>query len=444
MGDDLLCSVADGVATVTLTRPAKRNALNRAVLEGLVGAFERLEGDPTVRVVVVRGAGPAFCSGMDLDELARQQDASADPETSVVSVLRRIEQCRHPTLAVVHGDAFAGGCELALHCDLRVAAEPARFAMPLARLGLVVPFTLGQKLVEIIGPAMTRQILMVGRPLTARRAYEIGMVHEVVAAAELERAVEGLARTIAANAPLSLRGMKRTILRALAARDGIDHAVAAAPYALRVRIAEEWAMVDILSGGRLEFGLGRGYQPNEFRGFGVSMERTRERFDECLEIIRRAWTEERVTFEGEFYTVRDVRVLPKPIQKPHPPFWTAAVSPDTYTLAARKGFKILTAPSFTPWDILRKNFDAYRAAWREAQGTDAGGDIAMNKIIHVADTSKQAREDLREPTRWFFRTQADLIADPAGVPPAQYKFYRRVRENLMSLSEDKALEQAAS
>jgi len=141
--------------------------------------------------------------------------------------------------------------------------------------------------------------------------------------------------------------------------------------------------------------------------------------------------------------VRDVRVLPKPVQKPHPPFWTAAVSPDTYTLAARKGFKILTAPSFTPWDILRKNFDAYRAAWRETHGADAGGDIAMNKIIHVAETSKQAREDLREPTRWFFRTQADLIADPAGVPPEQYKFYKRVRENLLALSDDKALEQAA-
>src|SRR5881392_2240046 len=218
MGDELLCTVVDGVGTVTLNRPAKRNALNRALLDGLAASFERLEVDPAVRVVVLRGAGPAFCAGMDLDDLARQQDAQADPEASVLTVLGRIEQCRHPTLAVVHGDAFAGGCELALHCDLRVAAEPARFAMPLARLGLVVPFTLGQKLVEIIGPAMTRQILMVGRPLTARRAYEIGMVHEVVAAAELERAVEGLARTIAANAPLSLRGMKRTILRALAAQ----------------------------------------------------------------------------------------------------------------------------------------------------------------------------------------------------------------------------------
>src|SRR5437016_1160018 len=223
----------------------------------------------------------------------------------------------------------------------------------------------------------------------------------------------------------------------------IGTAVVIAPFEHPLRIAEEWAEIDILSGGRLEFGLGRGYQPSEFRGLGVSMEATRERFDESLEIVRLAWTTERLTFAGKHYRVDDVRVLPKPIQKPHPPLWTAAVSPDTYTLAARRGLKILTSPSFTPWDILRKNFDAYRAAWREAQGTDAGGDIAMNKIVHVADTSKQARDDLREPTRWFFRTQADLIADPAGVPPAQYKFYRRVRENLMSLSEDKALEQAA-
>src|SRR2546430_1310330 len=436
MGDELLCAVADGVATVTLNRPAKRNALNRALLDGLATAFERLEGDPAVRVVVVRGNGPAFCSGMDLDELARAQDARADPETSVVAVLRRIELCRHPTLAVVHGDAFAGGCELALHCDLRVAAEPARFAMPLARLGLVVPFTLGQKLVEIVGPAMTRQILFTGRPLTAPRADvyahaleearladELGF--EAVWLAEHHFSPYGICPSLAVLAAAIARETRRV---------RIGTSVIVAPFAHPLRIAEEWAMVDILSGGRIEFGLGRGYQPKEFRGLGVSMEKTRERFDECLEVIRRAWTEERVTFEGEFYTVRDVRVLPKPVQKPHPPFWTAAVSPDTYTLAARKGFKILTAPSFTPWDILRKNFDAYRAVWRETHGADAGGDIAMNKIIHVAETSKQAREDLREPTRWFFRTQADLIADPAGVPPAQYKFYRRVRQNLMSLS----------
>ena len=223
----------------------------------------------------------------------------------------------------------------------------------------------------------------------------------------------------------------------------IGTAVVVAPFAHPVRIAEEWAMVDILSGGRLDFGIGRGYQPAEFRGLAISMEKTRERFDESLELIRRAWTQERCTFEGEFFQVRDLCVLPKPVQKPHPPLWTAAVSPDTYTLAAKRGLKILTSPAFTPFDILRKNYDAYRQAWREAQGTDAGADICLNKIIHVAETSKQAREDLREPIRWFFQTQAGLIADETGVPPEQYKFYRRVRENLLSLSEDKALDQAA-
>jgi enoyl-CoA hydratase/carnithine racemase len=224
MADEVLCSIADGVATVTLNRPEKRNALNRAVLVGLDACFDRLEADRDVRVVVVRGAGPAFCAGMDLDELARLQDAAADPEAPVVATLQRIERSRHPTIAVLHGDAFAGGCELALHCDLRLAADGARLAMPLPRLGLVVPFPLGQKLVEIVGPAMTRWLLFTGRPLGARRAWEIGMVHEVVPAVDLERASGDLARGIAEAAPLALAGMKQTILRAGSAREGIEHA----------------------------------------------------------------------------------------------------------------------------------------------------------------------------------------------------------------------------
>src|SRR5881628_403222 len=130
----------------------------------------------------------------------------------------------------------------------------------------------------------------------------------------------------------------------------IGTAVVIAPFEHPLRIAEEWAEIDILSGGRLEFGLGRGYQPSEFRGLAVSMERTRERFDESYELIRRAWTQERCTFEGEFYQVRDLRVFPKPVQKPHPPLWTAAVSPETYVLAAKRGFKIQTSPAFTPLD----------------------------------------------------------------------------------------------
>ena len=224
MADEILCTIADRIATVTLNRPAKRNAMSTALLNGLRAAFAALEENRDVRVVVVRGAGTAFCSGMDLDEMKAQQAQQADPEANVIEVLQEVERSRHPTIAMVQGDAFAGGCELALHCDLRVVADVARFAMPLARIGLIVPFVLGQKIVEIVGPAYARQILFTGQPVDARRAREIGMVHEVVPAAELEAATYALARTIAGHAPLSLAGMKATIQRAIALRERIDHA----------------------------------------------------------------------------------------------------------------------------------------------------------------------------------------------------------------------------
>ncbi|HEV8441031.1 MAG TPA: enoyl-CoA hydratase-related protein [Methylomirabilota bacterium] len=224
MADELLVSVDGGIATVTLNRPDKRNALNRALLDGMRRCFDGLDENTDVRVVVVRGAGPAFCAGMDLREMDERQAAAVDPESGVTEVLGRIERSRHPTIAMLHGDAIAGGCELALHCDLRVVADGARLGMPLARIGLVVPFPLGQKLVEIVGPAFTRELLFTGRPVGARRAYEMGMVHQVVPPVELETVTYNLARSIADNAPLSLRGMKATILRAASLRERIDHA----------------------------------------------------------------------------------------------------------------------------------------------------------------------------------------------------------------------------
>jgi len=223
MPDEILTEIVDGVATVTLNRPEKRNAMSSALLRGLRTSFDELDADARVRVVVVRGAGRAFCSGMDLREMGERRGA-ADPESGVTEILQRVERSRHPTIAMVHGDAFAGGCELALHCDLRVAAESARFAMPLARLGIVVPFPLGQKLVEIVGPAAAREILLIARPFDARRAFEIGMVHRVVTAADVEATVYDMARAIAGNAPLSLAGMKAMIQRAISQRARIEHA----------------------------------------------------------------------------------------------------------------------------------------------------------------------------------------------------------------------------
>src|SRR2546427_11238915 len=111
MRDEIVWSVADGIATVTLNRPAQRNAMNAALLPGLRLCFERLDERSDVRVVVVRGAGPAFCSGMDLKEMEKQRGVNVDHESGVVAVLQRVDRCRYPTIAVLQGDAIAGRSE---------------------------------------------------------------------------------------------------------------------------------------------------------------------------------------------------------------------------------------------------------------------------------------------------------------------------------------------
>ncbi|MBM4439016.1 MAG: enoyl-CoA hydratase/isomerase family protein [Candidatus Rokubacteria bacterium] len=222
MADELLIDVADGIATLTLNRPEKRNALSESLIRKLRGSFDDLEARRDVRVVVIRGAGPVFCAGMDLKEVEAHGGLS-DPENSVVDAFQRVERSPLPSIAMVHGDAIAGGCELALHCDLRVVAESARFAMPLARIGHIVPFKLGQKLVEILGPAHTRLLLLTAKAIDGRRAYEIGMVTQAVPAADVEKATYELARTVAANAPMSLSGLKASIARAISLRESVRH-----------------------------------------------------------------------------------------------------------------------------------------------------------------------------------------------------------------------------
>lgn len=222
MADEVLCAVDDAIATVTLNRPDQRNAMNTALLSSLRACFRDLEARKDVRAVVVRGAGPAFCSGMDLKEMEARR-GEADPEGGVVETLQQIERSRHPTIALVHGDALAGGLELALHCDLRVASETARFGMPLARIGLIAPFPLAAKIVETVGPARARQILLTAALIDGRRAQEMGLVQQVAPAAEVEAAAYALARQVAANAPMSLHGMKAAVLRASAVRAEASH-----------------------------------------------------------------------------------------------------------------------------------------------------------------------------------------------------------------------------
>ena len=213
MSDEIIHVVEDHICTVTLNRPDKRNALTTGMVEHLQTTLGSVARQDTVRVLVIRGAGGTFCAGLDLRELAAQREAGAVETHGLEATLTTLERSPQPSIAAVQGDAVAGGCELALHCDLRVAADTARFAMPLARLGIAVPVTLTWKLVDTIGAAATKELLFTGEPIGAEAARALGLVNRVVPAAALDRAVGDLARAIARNAPLSVRAMKAFVQR---------------------------------------------------------------------------------------------------------------------------------------------------------------------------------------------------------------------------------------
>ncbi|HSR56692.1 MAG TPA: enoyl-CoA hydratase-related protein [Candidatus Binataceae bacterium] len=202
-------------AVLSLNRPDKRNALNVDVLEGMDKALREIEHDKEIRALVIRGEGKHFCAGIDLAEVERAE-AGHNP-ASLENVFRRIEQLPAITIAAMQGAAIAGGLELALHCDLRIAAEDAKCGMTLGKVGLMVPYDFTRKLIEVIGAANTSLILYTADLFDARRVYEMGMVSQVVPSGALDETVSGLAEKIAGNAPLSLRAMKATVRRCMSA-----------------------------------------------------------------------------------------------------------------------------------------------------------------------------------------------------------------------------------
>ena len=223
MTDEVLLENRDGILLVTMNRPEKRNAMSSTMLRRLHEVFASVGQDAAVRVVVVRGNGRSFCTGLDLGEMEAAKKASGTIAlTGIDDVFRVLEVVPQPTIAAVQGEAIAGGCELALHCDIRVAAANARFAMPLAKLGLSVPFPLVQKLVERLGSAATAELLFTGEPYAGARLYELGMVNRLVEPDALDSTALDLAARIASNAPLSLRALKKAIARTRAPSQAID------------------------------------------------------------------------------------------------------------------------------------------------------------------------------------------------------------------------------
>jgi alkanesulfonate monooxygenase SsuD/methylene tetrahydromethanopterin reductase-like flavin-dependent oxidoreductase (luciferase family) len=179
----------------------------------------------------------------------------------------------------------------------------------------------------------------------------------------------------------------------------IGLAVSLAVFYNPLRLAEEVAMLDMLSGGRINWGAGRGFDPTEFRAFKVPVEESADRFQEAVDIVLAAWTQEKLTYHGKFWDYEDIEVLPKPLQKPHPPTWLAATSPAALQRAAGKGATILMDPHATHEEIKEKR-EVYRQALEAHGHSIEGRDIPMARLIAIAPTAEEARKVAYEGARW--------------------------------------------
>ena len=182
-------------------------------------------------------------------------------------------------------------------------------------------------------------------------------------------------------------------------------------------MAEEAATVDNISGGRFDFGVGRSGFAKAYEGYGVSYAESRERFRECLEIIVRAWTQERFSYEGEFYSFHDVCVVPKPYQKPCPPIRVAATTRETFPQVGRMGYPMFVGLRGMDLPELAYHLEVYRDAWRQA-GHPGDGDMILRIPIYVSESAERARSEPEPSTMSSYRRMAETFARSAAAAGA--------------------------
>ena len=234
----ILYETSEGIATITVNRPAVRNALTQALMGELDDAISRAEMDDGVRALILTGAGEkAFVAGADIKEVdARDTMTELGPKSRARrDVYLRLERLHKPSIAAVNGYAFGGGCELAMACTLRIAAETAKFGQPEINLGLIPGLGGTQRLTRLVGKGRAMELILTGDPIDAREAHRIGLVNKVVAAAELMDTARALAAKLASKPPLALR----------AAKDAVDYG---ADMSLQAALEFENRLFAIVSG----------------------------------------------------------------------------------------------------------------------------------------------------------------------------------------------------
>jgi enoyl-CoA hydratase/carnithine racemase len=223
VNDDILVQQEGPIATLVLNRPRMRNAINLTMWREIARLTEGFGKDESIRAVVYRGAGTeAFASGADISEFP---ESRKDTETSLrynattAAAYAAVRECAKPTVAMIHGFCMGGAMGLAMACDLRFAAEGAKFGIPAARLSIVYPPEAIGQLVDLVGPAYAKDILFSARTVGDREALALGLIQRLVPAAELEATTYDYLKLVTDNAPLSVRGSKVAIQAYLAGFD---------------------------------------------------------------------------------------------------------------------------------------------------------------------------------------------------------------------------------
>lgn len=245
-GDELIVTRDGGIVRLTLNRPERRNALTPELIGRLGEELDRIESSPETRVVIVTGSPPAFCAGFDIERIESPGGADAGAERDLVEQLcSRVRTLRAPVIAKVGGVASGTGCDLAVSCDLRFAAEGAQLSMPPAKLGVLYSWQGIGRLVAAVGPAAAKELLFAGGLVDAERALRIGLVDRIYPADRLDEETERFAELVAANAPLSVAASK-LIVNLLAERSPLSDALAPI-----IRASDEvWASEDAREGPR--------------------------------------------------------------------------------------------------------------------------------------------------------------------------------------------------
>jgi alkanesulfonate monooxygenase SsuD/methylene tetrahydromethanopterin reductase-like flavin-dependent oxidoreductase (luciferase family) len=213
-------------------------------------------------------------------------------------------------------------------------------------------------------------------------------------------------------------------------------AIILVPLSHPIRLAEEIATLDVLSNGRVEFGIGRGAVPAHFSGFGVPQAESRDRFLEGIEIVLAAWKNERVSYHGRFFQVDNLSVVPKPVQQPHPPMRIACNSQDTFEMAGRLGYPIFAASQVNPYYRIKEFLSVYRQESAGAHHPQTDSDFTLLTPLYVGENETQIRQQMEPSVRHLLQTASALL-DSAVVPEKMAGQIRAVAERSRRLTYDR-------